>query len=375
MARPAATEDQRQVALVAVLALVLASLVVGGWFHRAFLLPDPTTWQRGRVVSAAYDPPDQVVELYFDQGDGQLFAHQAQDPFLRHPEGIRGGPNEEAYRWQRPLYGWLGWAASGGQPAAVAWALIALTILASALLAVAAALASRAAGRSPLWGLVVLAAPGVAADLIRCGPEVLATALVGLGLAAWLGRERRTWVAVACLAAACLARETLLVVPLALVAADWWRSRPPGHLLAGAVGRLRNPLLWSTVPYLAWVLVLRVGLGAWPRGDVSGRLSVVPFGGLVAAASAFDHEEVLALGLILVPAVLALVLGRDLRLRVLVAAHLLLAAVLGEAVWASWLDFGRVLLPLSLVAFLALVHRPVAPADEAIPAVREAVPV
>ena len=57
------------------------------------------------------------------------------------------------------------------------------------------------------------------------------------------------------------------------------------------------------------------------------------------------------------------VLGRDPVMRLLVAAHVLLAAGLGEAVWLRWLDFGRVLLPpyrvrqiilpLALVAALA----------------------
>ena len=51
------------------------------------------------------------------------------------------------------------------------------------------------------------------------------------------------------------------------------------------------------------------------------------------------------------------VLGRDPVMRLLVAAHVLLAAGLGEAVWLRWLDFGRVLLPLSLVGVLALASR------------------
>ncbi|QXC61711.1 hypothetical protein KSP35_02370 [Aquihabitans sp. G128] len=358
---PQATEDQRAVALVVVVGLLLASMVVAGWFHRAFLLPDAATWERGRTISAAYDPPDQPVELYFNQGDGQLFAHQAMDPFVRHPEGIRGGAAEQAYRLQRPLYGWVGWIASAGQPAAVAWALIAVTVLAVGLLAGLAATLAATWGRSPWWGLAVLAAPGVSVDLIRCGPEALAAALVAGGLLAWLGPRRRTWPAVACFALACLARETLVVVPVTLVAVDWWSSRLPGRPWAGAVRRAWSPLFASLVPFVAWVLVLRVGLGAWPRGSVEGRLSPIPFSGLVAARGRFDGEELLALALLFGPALVALVRGRDLRLRGLVAAHLVLAAVMGEAVWVSWLDFGRVLLPLSLVSLLALLAPAPAP--------------
>ncbi|MCU1496676.1 MAG: hypothetical protein JWM47_629 [Acidimicrobiales bacterium] len=354
-----ASGDQRRVALVAIVALAFASFVLIGWFNRGFYLPDPTTWEKGRTVSGAYDPPDQVVELYFNQGDGQLFAHQAQDPFVRHPEVIRGGSEEQAYRLQRPLYGWVGWVASGGQPGAVAWALIAVTLVSVGLLAAATARAAMAFGGNPLWGLAILAAPGAAVDLIRCGPEALAAALTAVGLIAWLRTERRTWVAVACFAAACLARETLLVVPLTLVTVDWWAARPVGAPLRGAFRRAWSPLLVAVVPFVTWVLVLRVGLGAWPRGSVDGRLSPVPFAGLLAALGRFDREEYVAVGLLLVPAVVALVVGGDLRLRALVAVHLLLAAVLGEAVWASWLDFGRVLLPLSLVSLLACFAGPV----------------
>ena len=40
-------------------------------------------------------------------------------------------------------------------------------------------------------------------------------------------------------------------------------------------------------------------------------------------------------------------------------AHVLLALVLGEIVWKVWWGFGRVLLPVQLLAFLTL-NRPVA---------------
>ena len=358
--RGQADEDQRGVALVVVLGLLFATFVVAGWFNRGFLIPDPATWEPGHTVSSAYDPPDKPVELYFNQGDGQLFAHQAMDPFLQHPEGIRGGANEEAYRLQRPLYGWVGWIASAGRPGLVGWGLIGATILSVGLLVGIGATVARRFGQSPWWGIALLAAPGVAVDLIRCGPEVLGTALVGIGLLAWLapGGVRRTGVAIAALAAACLARETLLVVPLTLVAVDWWTSRPAGGpLLAGAVRRLRSPLLLSVVPYLAWVAVVRAVVGAWPKGSVSGRLSPVPFAALAGSFSRFDREEVIALALIAIAALYALLRATDLRIRALAATHLLLAGILGKPVWASWLDFSRVLLPVTMIGLFAVLGR------------------
>jgi hypothetical protein len=152
------------------------------------------------------------------------------------------------------------------------------------------------------------------------------------------------WLAVGLFAAAGLARETLLVVPVALLLAEAWEDRR----------RIPWPLLGSLVPYAGWLAVVRVHIGAWPKGSVSGRLSPVPFGGLAAAAGSWRRDEVLA-GLVLLVLVGAgLVLGRDRRLRLVVGANLALAAVLGEPVWARYLDFGRVLLPLTLASVLSV---------------------
>jgi hypothetical protein len=53
-------------------------------------------------------------------------------------------------------------------------------------------------------------------------------------------------------------------------------------------------------------------------------------------------------------------------LRLCVAAHVLLAATLGELVWASWKDFSRVLLPLAVLGAIAC--WPPAHADETVEA-------
>ena len=113
--RSARTGDRGLFVLLGILSLVLSAAVVAGWFHRTVEMPDAQTWISGRLVSATYDPPDQLVELYLDQGDGQLFAAHAHDPLVQRPDQVGGGPAEQAYRFQRPLYGWLGWMASAGR--------------------------------------------------------------------------------------------------------------------------------------------------------------------------------------------------------------------------------------------------------------------
>ncbi len=331
---------------MALVALVLAGAVVGGWFNRNFLYPDPATWQKGRLISAAYDPPVDKVGLYMNQGDGQLFAAEAMDPLMRHPERVGLVPAEQAYRYQRPLYGWLGWVGSGGRRDDVGLALILLTIAATPLLVVAAGVASVRLGGSPLWGMVMLLAPGVLADLLRCGPEILGTALLAFGIAAWFGPKRRTWLAVALFGIAGLARETMLLVPASLLASGWFVARRRGRPAPWA-------LLGAFVPYAVWLVVLQLRIGSLPKGSVGGRLSVVPFAGLVGAVGQWQAEEWLALGVIAVLAASALARSGSGQLRVLVAAHVALAAVLGTPVWVRYLDFGRVLLPLVLASVLA----------------------
>lgn len=343
--------------MVGLIGFVLGLTVVVVWFNRNLAVPDPDTWVAGRLIAAAYDPPESDVELYLNQGDGQIFAAQAMDPFLRNPDRLWGGPEEQAYRLQRPLYGWLGWVASAGRPDAVAWALVALTVVSTGVLAAATGWAAVRLGGAAALGLLVLVAPGVLADLLRCGPEVLGTALLAVGLGLWLGPRRRPWAAIACFAVAGLARETLLLVPVVIVASEMWdRRRGAGHPSDRGGTAESKPWLpiVAVVPYVAWVLVLRATLGAWPRGSVEGRLSLVPGGGIVEAMGSWRPDEWLAVAVTVALALAALVLGRDRRLQHLVLAHVAMALVLGAPVWYRYLDFGRVLLPLTLVSVLAL---------------------
>ena len=136
--------------------------MVFSWFNRRLAIPDPTTWEPGRLVTATFDPPTNKVELFHNQG----------------------GAAEQAYRLQRPLYGWVGWALTLGDAGRAAWVMVGLTVASvAALAAVVAALAARL-GRSPMWGLAILGFPGIHVDLLRCGPEALGTALLGLALLA-----------------------------------------------------------------------------------------------------------------------------------------------------------------------------------------------
>ena len=59
-----------QISMVAVIVAVVAGAVVFSWFNRRLAIPDPTTWEPGRLVTATFDPPTNKVELFHNQGDG-----------------------------------------------------------------------------------------------------------------------------------------------------------------------------------------------------------------------------------------------------------------------------------------------------------------
>lgn len=357
-ARPGSGDDRedggagarRALAVVALVALAVAGLRAGTWFA----LPGdlPTGPSRG-LVSALYEPPSTQAEVILNARDGQVFATQAVDPLAARSERIRGGPEEQAYRYQRPAYGWLGWLASGGRAGAVPAALVGLTVLSVMALAAALGWALQRSGVPPAWALVVLVLPGVTANLMFVGPEALGATLAVLAVA----RARRTpgvpWDAVALAAAAGLCRETLLLVPAALAVVALARRRPARSLALAA----------SALPYLAWVVLLRVRIGAWPRGSVPGRLSPVPFGGLVDRVADWTLVDTAGLGLVLVLGVAGLARAVRVDLRAVLVAHLALAAALGPPVWGRAEDGGRVLLPLAVFGLWSVLEartRPVA---------------
>ena len=163
--------------------------------------------------------------------DGAYFYAIARDPLAT---GEAHRLLEEApYSWGHPAYGWLAWLASaGGRPGAVPDALLALGLLAIAAAGAAASVLARALGWTAWGGLAVALNPGLVFAVNTDTSEPLGAALLLLGLAAYV-RGHRGW-ALALLAALCLVKEPLVLVPLGIGAWDLWRRRRP-PLLAAAV--------------------------------------------------------------------------------------------------------------------------------------------
>lgn len=326
---------------------VLLAVLLHTWRIGTIAPPDPAAPSDPRRVASVFDPPRSRYEVSANEGDGQVFAAMATDPFLRRPELFSEGPDEAAYRWQRPLLP-LAIAATGGADRdRVARWMFAWTLASVALLAAVGARWMERLGAPPLWAAVIPVLPGVHAVLRWGGPEALGTALALAGALAWTASPRRTTTAVVLLAGAALCRETLLLVPVALLAHAWCTGE-----------RSRRALLPLVVPaavFSAWVALASWRMGGRPWDAASGRLSAVPFTGLLEGRAAWNLGSSVAAVSLAAAAVAAIALLAVAHRHVLAwvgVAFAGLAAVQGPLVWTRWQDFGRPLLPLSVVGLV-----------------------
>jgi hypothetical protein len=286
---------------------------------------------------------DDPLELLLVQSDGQAFASLARDPLLARPEVFRTDA-EAAYRAQRPLLPYAAWALSFGRSG---WVPPALALLAAAGtgLAVAGVAQLLIERRAPAkWSLLVLLFPGTYAALSYCGPEPLGCGLAIWGLVAW--SKRRMVPALVLFALGGLCRETLLLVPAALL------------LVALRHRRMREFIgLASTfLPYVLWVGIVRLRVGALPTDAGRGRLGA-PFTGMIDGLSIATGETVAYAAICLAIGACALALARRDPLCIVVAVNLAFATVMGSEVWINWPFFGRVFLPLDALALVVIVGK------------------
>lgn len=292
-----------------------------------------------------YDHPDTQLQAILNQGDGQAFAALAQDPLLSRPEVFRAGPAEAAYRAQRPLLGWMAWASSGGQAGLVPLVLVLLSIVGFAGLGASMAWLLARRGASVLWSLPVLLSPGAMVTLDWTGPEGLGTAAALVGFGLWIDERRRP--AVVALVLAGLLRESLLLVPVAIVAHALLMQRRSWRSLF--------PLAAPLAAYLGWVAIVRLRLGALPSDAGQGRLAA-PFTGLLKATEGWGPGDYAVALLIVGAGVAALLVGWRDAAGWIAGTYVLVSFAFGSEVWRRVEDFGRVLLP--ALAFGVLVLAP-----------------
>lgn len=286
------------------------------------------------------------IEALLVTGDGQAFAALAQDPSLARPEVI-AEHGEYAYRAQRPLWGYLAWTGSLGQPHLAGWALAVLTVLAAGFACAVVARLLERRGANAWWALLVVAAGYE--SIVTLTPELLALAWFVLGVLLW-GDGRRGSAALA-LTAAALTRETMLVGVAALVA---WELAHRAGPIAGRV-RVLLPLMSPFAAVAAWDGFLRLRLGTWPTGGGSeARLSAPGLGLVDSLFAGVSPGLVLGVSLGVLLCGLALWRAPHDVLTWISVAYALFASTFSQEVWTH-AGFTRALLPLYTCAFVAVV--------------------
>lgn len=302
--------------------VLLAATAIGVLFV-ATSLSDPLPAPDGTWLPyvSLYDEPSNRLEANLNQGDGQAYAALARDPLLLRPEVFREGVEEAAYRNQRPLFGWLGWATSLGQPSLVPYDLLLWSLVGFVSVAVAVGFGLARRGANPVWSLIVALSPGALVTLDWMGPDALTAAMAVAGAMAWL--DDRPALATTLLVAAALLRETSLLVVGALVLHELWVRRD----------RLRKipPLIVPAAAYLGWVGVVYLRLGALPSDAGGGRIGA-PVAGLADAMGGWAPRDYLSAALLLGLGVVALVLGRRDPMGWIAGAFIVASLLLGEEV-------------------------------------------
>ena len=227
-------------AVLLTIAVMVPSLRAAGWSVTALPRVDSKTGMG--VVARRIDSSFRLVHP--GSYDGQFYWGIAVDPIA--VGDVHQAFDTASYRYGHPLYGWFGWLFSAGQAPAAAAALVGVSLL--AMFAAAAA----AAALGPARGLFVALNPGLLYAAAHDLGEPLAAALLLCGLLAYF---RGRWIAaLVCLAFLPLAKEELVLMPLALAVWElvWRRALRNAALLAATV-----------VPSLAWWVYARITLGAW----------------------------------------------------------------------------------------------------------------
>ena len=346
----------------AVVALVLLATGDGGL--DGFVRASPS-------YADASETPIAVVDD--DEGfDGQFYFRLAVAPLSNdvRVEGIAfdlPGP-----RSARVGYPALAGALALGNPSAVPATLLIVNLFAAGAVAAGGAWLALAAGRTPWWGLALLAFPGFVYTLgFDLAELVEAAAVLGAIVAI---RADRVAPAAGALVLAVLTRETAMALPLAIVGLAALatvlgsRGRPlwPGRTAAVAgVTSLVVAGLWQLLGWLRWDEVPMLG-----SADKNIR---VPLGGLLSARDAFAPTSVdglFRIGSLGLVVLVALAAATTVRWRTVegsapaaaprheVVAFLVAVAVsmlLSEFVWAGATSFMRGLTEVWLLSLVLLI--------------------
>ena len=350
-----------------------------------FVLARWMTWAHGDISLfimsgvSKYSHPSamrpRVGHVPLEGYDGQFYYRLAIDPF-NWSHRAYGITIDHAYRYTRLGYPLLAWAVSLGHPRWLPLVLVLINLACVAVIGWLGGVLARDAGRHALWGLLLVGYFGTVISVGRDTAEPLADALM-LGALLALRRDRQL-LACALISCAVVTDETILVVPVVLLAL---RLRALLGRRATRSGPAIADLAWL-VPGCAWLALQSIEhvVVSWQTGapaDASRNLGL-PFQGMEWGLRAdihgmsWTHLGMYDINLIELAALAATILAGFCVLRSTAAPpweRLALAGfVLVEMVLASWqlwgstFGDGRAYVDCYLLAIVLLLATPPAPA-------------
>lgn len=189
--------------------------------------------------------------------DGQFYYRMASSP-LNFDATAHGVTLDSEVRLQRIGYPAVTWLVTLGATLPVTLGLVAVNVLGIGVIAGVGAALARHHGRSPWWGLSLVAYYGFAFTISKNLTEITEVAFLSLAL---LAAHRRRWVLTAgALCVVVLTRESaMFVVPSIAIWRLWLIARR-------RTGPSRIDLTWVLPPiaFVVWQLVVRQGTGRFP---------------------------------------------------------------------------------------------------------------
>ncbi len=285
--------------------------------------------------------PPSAIRFVDNPYDPYYFLALAVDPSLRRHVLQPNASEWVFYRGRRILFPWAAWALGLGRPDWIPYGLPLAQFLAmgAGLWAMARVLIDH--GRHPSWALLHAMSLGTSICVIRPLSDLFATNFLLLGSWAWL--RRRDALAATAFAAACLSKETSILLPAVLgawsLASRQWR-RASWLLLAPLVMGLWWASLASRLP---GGTVDSHNLGV-PFAALGARLLAPPLGRGICEAVALWSSVV---GLVCV--VLAPPRSWDVW-RIALVPMALLSVLSADYIWYDYWSYGRV--HMAIPAFL-----------------------
>ena len=282
--------------------------------------------------------------------DGQFYLFMALDPV-----NSRYYLDDPAYRLQRPLYPAVSRLIAGGDPSVVPFTMLLVNLLAAGVGTAATALILARRGRSAWWALLYGLAPGLTLSVHRDLTEPLAYGLSAAGVWCLTREGAGSYLPAGLLfGLAGLTREPSLAFPVcyALARARADRRRPGRAAWMPAT----SILMLGVVPYLGWIVFLRLWLGSWPTAGLPLFIGPVPFHYLFDQPWAWSRQPAVLIGVVL-PTVLWLGVIFAMRRRLTAPLGCALLAALAFVVFAteftSYADSGRAMLSVSVPMLFA----------------------